>query len=157
VNTVDFNATAAARRAGYSAATADSIGRENLPKPHIDAAIRTLVTECAQKLDITGERVLQSLAEIAFANVADFLDVAPDGSARLDLAKIDFANTGGISAITCDTAMTEGREVLQTTLKLGNKLAALAILAKHLGLTGGRDHEQPSAPVQLVLHYAPRR
>ncbi len=150
--TVDFNATAAAIRAGYSAPTAYSIGQENLTKPHIDAAIKTLLTERARKLDITGERVLQALAEIAFANFADFLEITPDGSASINLAKIDCANAGGIAKITCDTMRIDGQEVVRTSVKLGNKFAALATLAKHLGLTGGRNGERGEfAPVRLVL------
>jgi phage terminase small subunit len=38
---VDLNATQAAIRAGYSARTAREIGRENLDKPDIQAALQT--------------------------------------------------------------------------------------------------------------------
>ena len=37
---IDLNASAAARRAGYSVRTANRIASENLAKPHIQAAIQ---------------------------------------------------------------------------------------------------------------------
>lgn len=39
---IDFNATRAAKAAGYSESTAAEMGYENLRKPHIDKAITKL-------------------------------------------------------------------------------------------------------------------
>lgn len=72
---VDLNATAAARRAGYSEKTAEVIGYENLRKPQIMAAIHERQQNLQGKLEITQEAVLQELAAIAFANGTDFVTV----------------------------------------------------------------------------------
>ncbi len=54
---IDLNATAAARRAGYSAKTAKAMGCENLTKPDIQAAV-------AEAQDARVERTLISQDEV---------------------------------------------------------------------------------------------
>lgn len=64
----DFNATQAAKRAGYSAKTARSIGSENLSKPDIRAEIKRLCDEAVgHKKDLLRLRVFTELESIAFA------------------------------------------------------------------------------------------
>jgi phage terminase small subunit len=63
---VDFNATKAALRAGYSKKTAYSIGHENLNKPDIQGAIRETIEKKLASVDISQERVLLEVARIAF-------------------------------------------------------------------------------------------
>ena len=62
---VDFNATQAAIRAGYSKKTAYSIGHENLRKPEVVSAIAAKKAEKTKKLDLTAEMVLQGLLDEA--------------------------------------------------------------------------------------------
>lgn len=66
---VDLNATQAAIRAGYSAKTADAIGRENLGKPLVAAAVAARKKARAERTQITADRVLLELARIAFFDV----------------------------------------------------------------------------------------
>lgn len=61
---VDFNATQAAIRAGYSVDTAYSIGWENLRKPVIAARIAELGQKTADELGMTREYVLVKLREV---------------------------------------------------------------------------------------------
>ena len=58
---LDLNASAAARRAGYSVRTADAIGRENLGKPTIAAAIAEQRQALAAK---TARTVADVMADI---------------------------------------------------------------------------------------------
>lgn len=62
---VDLNAAAAARRAGYSEATAKEIGCENLTKPHIIAAIEQTKAQLAEKAEISQQWVIDRLKETA--------------------------------------------------------------------------------------------
>lgn len=62
---IDKNASAAARRAGYSKKTAGTIGFENLKKPEIAEAIEQAIQEQAHKAHITTQDVLQGLAREA--------------------------------------------------------------------------------------------
>jgi phage terminase small subunit len=58
---VDFNATQAAIRAGYSEKTAYSIGQENLNKPEIKAAIDEAMEARAARSSLTVDLVVQGL------------------------------------------------------------------------------------------------
>lgn len=71
---VDLNATQAAIRAGYSEATAYSIGHENLSKPEIVEAIAAAQAERSKRTEITADQVLRELARVGFANLADVTD-----------------------------------------------------------------------------------
>ena len=75
---VGLNATAAAKRAGYSEKSASRIAIELLNKTHVSAAIQARRDKLRGKLEITQEAVLQELASIAFANGTDFVN--EDGS-----------------------------------------------------------------------------
>ncbi|CAA6810331.1 MAG: Unknown protein [uncultured Sulfurovum sp.] len=65
---VDLNATAAAKRAGYSKKTAQRIGSENLSKPLIAAAIKEKQDEVSKSIDITREELLMDLRMIKDEN-----------------------------------------------------------------------------------------
>lgn len=69
-----WNATEAAKRAGYSPKTAYSIGHDNLRKPEIAAHIRARIEEKAMSAD----EVLLSLAEHARSNIGEFYKVVEE-------------------------------------------------------------------------------
>ncbi len=60
---VDLNATQAAIRAGYSVATARSIGHENLTKPDIAAAISEAQRQRVTRTEISQDWVLSELRD----------------------------------------------------------------------------------------------
>lgn len=62
---IDFNATQAAIRAGYSEGTAYSIGNENLKKPEIKNEIDKRTAEISERAIITKEMVIQGLLDEA--------------------------------------------------------------------------------------------
>lgn len=68
---VDLNATAAARRAGYSTRTADRIDPELLGKTCVSAAIQEARKAREQRTEITQDYVLQKLKEIADQDASD--------------------------------------------------------------------------------------
>jgi len=80
-----FNATKAARDAGYSEKSARTIGRDNLQKPYIRALIEARLKESAMSAD----EVLARLTAQARANIADFLVVDGDGFAHFDFTKAE--------------------------------------------------------------------
>jgi len=63
---IDFNATQAAIRAGYSKDTAGSIGSENLSKPEIAQALQERATAMQIKTGLTAERLLKEVERLAF-------------------------------------------------------------------------------------------
>jgi phage terminase small subunit len=70
----DFNATRAAKAAGYSQKTAYSIGHELLNKPEIQAAIQEALKKRLEETRIDANWVLQRLVQEADADLADIYD-----------------------------------------------------------------------------------
>ena len=139
---VDLNATQAAVRAGYSQRTAAEMGYENLRKPQIADAIQQAMEARAEKLEITADRVLQELARMAFANMADYINVLDDGSAVVDLSELTPAQSAAIQEITSDVYV-EGRgddaeRVKKIKFKLHSRCRPLELLGKHLGMFDDR-------------------
>ena len=60
---IDLNATQAAIRAGYSEATAYSIGQENLKKPEIAKAIQAAMDERSERTEVTQDYVLDVIKD----------------------------------------------------------------------------------------------
>jgi len=128
---VDLNATAAARRAGYSEKTSNEQGARLLAKPNIQTAIHTAMKKRQERVQITQDEVVMELAAIAFANGTDFATINANGliyvkptcelseEKRSAIAGIKYSNTG-----------------LGVEIKLHDKLRALELLGKHLGMFG---------------------
>lgn len=78
----DFNATAAARRAGYSEKTASEIGWENLRKPQIKEAISDLLDE----LSMSAAEATKRLTDWGRGDIAPFLRLTGTGEIVVDLS-----------------------------------------------------------------------
>jgi phage terminase small subunit len=76
---IDLNATKAAIRAGYSARTAAEIGRQNLRKLEIAAAIEKAIGGRTERAELTADWVVDELRKIAGANMADYMKSTPEG------------------------------------------------------------------------------
>lgn len=148
---IDLNATAAAKRAGYSEDTASEIGYENLRKPQIQQKL----TELRNKLGNNGElaqQVIDELKKIGFSNVQDFLD---DGNAITDLTKIEAHKAAAVASVKKSVTTFgdgEGNEGEKETVefKLWDKISALEKLGKHLGIFEA-DNRQKSAVINVNL------
>lgn len=130
---IDGNASAAARRAGYSERTARQIGDENLSKPDIAEAIAKAQAKRLERNEITAERVLAELARVAFFDVRKLLN--PDGTMK-PLDQLDDDTAAAIAGLDlaeiCDA---EGAPIgVLKKIKIADKLTALDKLARHLGL-----------------------
>lgn len=118
---IDFNATQAAIRAGYSEKTARQIGYENLTKPDIKAEIERHL----EMRKMQAEEVLVRLAEHGRADMADFADIdEATGGWTLNLAKAKQAGkTHLIKKLRPNKYGTE--------IELHSVDAALTLLGKH--------------------------
>lgn len=143
---IDLNATQAAIRAGYSPDTAGSIGNENLKKPEIKAAIDKAEAERSKRTGINQDRVLQEIAKLAFLNPTDVVDMdeatVKGGANRDDTACIASVKVKNIP--TSDGLITE-REV-----KTYDKLKALELLGKHLGMFTDKMKLEGAVPVVIT-------
>lgn len=124
---IDLNATQAAIRAGYSPDTAKSIGSENLTKPDIKAQIAKAMAERSRRTGVNADRVVMELAKIAFVNANDVIDTET-ATLKPDALPEDTA------AIQSVKVKTFGEDGLEREIKMADKLKALELLGKHLGM-----------------------
>lgn len=139
---IDLNATQAAIRAGYSPDTAKAIGCENLTKPDIRAHIDKAMAERSKRTGVNADRVIQELAKIAFVNATEVID-PKTATVKEDALPEDTA------AIQSVKVKTFGEDGLEREIKMADKLKALEMLGRHLGmfkdkleLSGGLDTEK---------------
>lgn len=124
---IDLNATQAAIRAGYSPDSAKEIGSENLTKPNIANAINQALAERSRRTGVNADRVVRELAKIAFVNAGEVID--------LDTALLmDKISEDDMAAIQSVKVKTFGEDGLEREIKLADKLKALELLGKHLGM-----------------------
>lgn len=72
---LDQNATAAAKRSGYSPKNADKIGAQLLGKTRVSEAIKKEMDQRMQNLEIKAENILKEMAKIAFFKPTDILEI----------------------------------------------------------------------------------
>jgi phage terminase small subunit len=89
----------------------------------------------SEELRKAADKVVQDLAKIAFANIADFARFEPDGSVHI--FDYDKAREVGakVSVVTRKVGRGKNaREVRKIRITMPDKLPALIKLGKHLGL-----------------------
>lgn len=129
---IDLNATQAAIRAGYSAASADNIGSELLGKTGVAEAVQAGMTLRAAALGITADRVLVEIAKLAFFDPRKLFD---DSGAPIHVSKLDddtAAAIAGLDVVTQGNQDVGFAQVLK--VKLSDKKASLELLGRHLKL-----------------------
>ncbi|MFH1737625.1 MAG: terminase small subunit [bacterium] len=160
---VDLNATQAALRAGYSAKTAYQAGKQNIHKSTIKAAIDAAMAERAKRINLTADRVLQELALIGFANMADFIHVDESGMVQalpfetLAEGQSRIVKKVKDKRVIRSTKGTEsspdGDQILDATFEfeLCDKVKSLELLSRHLGLLHDKTELDIKQPVQITI------
>jgi len=132
-----MNAAEAARRAGYS------FPHENSPSvlasPAVRAALEERMTERRARYPLLGERVIEELCRIAFSDPRELMRWGPAG---LELRPSDELSPEQAASV---AELTEGRGGL-LRLKKHDKLKALELLGRHLGMFADRIHAELSGP-----------
>lgn len=151
---VDMNATQAAVRAGYSEKTAHSCGPRLMDNAGVIKKIRVLTDERARSLEITAERVLKELARVAFADPGDIVKV--DERGRVKVTPTEQLTEDQRRAIQSVSQTADGVKI-----KMGDKLRALELVGKHIGLFIDRvevhgnvrteTEEMPDAELDKIL------
>lgn len=127
---IDLNATQAAIRAGYSPDSAKEIGCENLTKPNIRACIDKEMAERSKRTGVNADRVVMELAKLAFVNAADVINTE-DATLREDALVED---TAAIQSVKVKVIPTQNGEGIEREIKMADKIKALELLGKHLGM-----------------------
>lgn len=131
---VDYNATQAATRAGYSAKTARQQGARLLSNAAIAAAVKARQQQQLEAAGLRADRVLLELCRLAFLNPADFFHA--DGSAKLpqQLTVEQASALAGFEVLIKNAKAGDGEQDTIHKFKFWDKTRALELLAKHFGL-----------------------
>ena len=143
---VDLNATQAAIRAGYSTQTAYSIGDENLKKPEIKNVIEKALAERSRRTGVNADRVILELAKIAFVNPTDVINM-DEATVRGEANRED---TAAISSVKVKRIPTEDGDIVEREVRTYDKIKALELLGKHLGMFTDKFKVEGAIPV--VIH-----
>lgn len=132
-----YNATQAALTAGYSEKTAAAIGFENLRKPKIQSKIKELLENTFEKQDITRERIIAELATCAFSDIRNAVDWRDGKVTLVDAKDVDEATARAIQMV----QETETARSYKRSLKLHDKLKALELLGRGIGMWDGSEDD----------------
>lgn len=142
----DLNATQAAVRAGYSERSAYVQGPRLLGEPEVKAAIDAAIARRNKRLELSQDKVVRELAKIGLADIKDYL------SYRTEKVQVDVKDDGTpifyyqpvIELVPSEDV--DGTVVQEVSLsqkgtfsfKLQDKMKALELLARHLGMLNDR-------------------
>ncbi len=127
---IDLNATQAVIRAGYSVKRASEIGYQLLQKTTVQQAISEKMAERSKRTGVNQDRIVLELAKIAFVNAADVID--PENATIKEDASLD--DTAAIQSVKVKVIPTKEGEGVEREIRLNDKLKALELLGKHLGM-----------------------
>jgi phage terminase small subunit len=167
---VDRNATRAAIAAGYKEKTAAQAGSRLLKDVKIQAEIARRAEKIFQKLDVSAERVLHGLAELAFYDPRKMF--RPDGSLK-SILEMDDTSAMAIGAI--DVQTTEQveptseiktneakpsepgkRKTITCKVRMANRGENLERLGRYFKMFGNNDANPPSTVRVLIEHIGTR-
>lgn len=142
---IDLNATQAAIRAGYSVKTANEQGSRLLANVSVQSKIARKMAERSKRTGINQDRVVLELARIAFVNPKDLIDPF-DASIRSGATDDDLAC---IQSIKVKTMEGEKGSSIEREVKLNDKMKALELLGKHLGMWNDKIDVNVAVPVVI--------
>ena len=151
----DFNATAAYRRAGYTARgnSAEVNASRLLRNAKVAAVIDEAIEERLKALGVTSYRVLEELSKLGFSDIRNYVKWGSTSVKLIDSEEL------------ADEAAPAVAEVSQTPTQYGNsikfklhdKKGALELLGKHLKLfTDKHEHTGPEGgpPIKFTFDMA---
>jgi phage terminase small subunit len=156
------NATQAAISAGYSARSAGTQGYNLLKHPDIVSRIAErsakTIQIAQQNTLLTIERVQQEIARLAFSNAKGLF--RPDGS-MIPVHELDDDMSAAIASVEVRTEASgtseddedgesETRVLSTRKVKLWEKVSALNLAARHLGMFE-KDNAQQGAPISIKV------
>lgn len=125
--------------AGFSETTATTAHSKYFGDPEVIEEIDRRRNIAAARTDVTLEKMIAQLMEIASASVGDLIRAEPDGSISMDYTKLTPELRKSISNITVDE-ITEGRgdearKVKRIRIGALDRIRAIELIIRHLGLS----------------------
>lgn len=140
---VDLNATAAAKRAGYSEKTAYAIGQQNLRKLEIQTAIQEAKDNLSRRTEVTQEMIIRETAKLAFFDVRKLFD---ENGKPLEISSLDDDTAAALVGLDVqDIYADDGGEKAFVgyvkKYKMADKLKALELLGRRFGIWEPQDKQ----------------
>lgn len=119
---------------------------------------KNVADQVIEKTGITVERVIEELAKIGFANMADYMQADSEGRPRLSFSELSRDQTAALQEVTVEEDVERARAeeeesgnlietvVRKTKFKLYDKRAALVDIGKHLGAFTDKVKHEHSGP-----------
>ena len=139
---LDYNATQAAIRAGYSEKAAYNQGNRLMKNDEVQAMIGELEAASSERTAITKDMVIKELARIAFVDPRNLFD---EGGRPKDIRFLDPDTAAALSSVDIYEEFDyngDEKELMGYTKKYkwADKLRALEMLGKHLGMFTDKVH-----------------
>ena len=159
---IDFNATQAAIRAGYSESTANEQGSQLLARPDIRELVAEGQKEIMERTQTFQDNAVAELKIVGFSDLADFLTVKDGGIVeQKSFDQLTKEQTKCIKKIkqTVRTSHSSDGSILHQTatleIELHDKLKALELLGRHLGMFNDTLRLGGGLPLQIFFEVAP--
>lgn len=138
---VDLNATAAAKRAGYSEKTACEQAARLLANVKVQTAVQEAKQARQERTEITQDMVLREMSKLAFFDIRKMFD---KNGKPLDISALDADTAAALVGLDVqDVTDNDGNYIgFVKKYKMADKIRALELLGKHLGAWDSRDKQQ---------------
>ena len=156
---VDFNATKAAQRCGYSKKSAYAQGSRLLKNDEIQKTLRALQKTRADKHEETFDKWMTELVLIAHSDLKNYIDITEDtGAIRakgFDAMPKDASRA--LESITENRTIHENANGEQSvinekvTFKMHNKLGALEMIGKSFGWLKDKVEHSGELNIQFIM------
>ena len=157
---IDFNATQAAIRAGYSPDTANEQGSQLLARPDIRELVAEGQKEVMERTQTFQDNAVDELKIVGFSDLADFLTVKADGIVEQkpfnELTKAQTKCIKKIKQTVRSSHSADGTILHQTAvieIELHDKLRALELLGRHLGMFNDSIRLKSEEPLPLTISF----
>ncbi|HQK27159.1 MAG TPA: terminase small subunit [Smithellaceae bacterium] len=159
---IDFNATQAAIRAGYSPDTANEQGSQLLARPDIRELVAEGQKAIAERTQTFQDNAVDELKIVGFSDLADFLTVKEGGIVeQKSFDQLTKEQTKCIKKIkqTVRTSHSSDGTILHQTatleVELYDKLKALELLGRHLGMFNDTLRLEGALPLTISFDVLP--
>ena len=153
---LDWNATRAAKMAGYSEKTAEVIGFENLRKPNIKDYIEEIQKDLEKQAGISRLMVVNEFKKMAFSSIAHLHNTWVE---RKEFEKLTEEQKACIEEISTRVRKVEPKDlepfyVEEIKIKLHSKTRALENINKMLGYNAVEKTEvSGEIPINVKISY----
>ena len=155
---IDLNATQAYIRAGYTGKGAQQSALALLSNPVIAAALQQARAERSERVGIEADHVLIELARVGFSNLTDAVTWDGEGMTLHDSATLSTDVKAAVREVRAVRTIVRGKneyesESIEQSIKFHDKLKALELLGRHLGMfePGASDAPPADQPMYWKL------